>query len=218
MSDIITNMELWNKVCVTNPDNTKEVGFGRKFTAIDAHSQIKRATEVFGRVGVGWGWEVVEIQYPLNDTVALKIRVWHGDRDNWFEHWGQCGLFTGNDKAKDDQECFKKATTDGLTKCLSYLGFNADVFLGKFDDNKYVEALKETYEKREFSFTKENLDVFRKSISVCEPENFETFKAMYRAKLENMSPPHKAEVIAEIKKKETELTNDELDQQAKDRM
>jgi len=36
----------------------------------------------------------------------------------------------------------KKATTDGITKCLSMLGFNADVFLGKFDDNKYVQELK----------------------------------------------------------------------------
>ena len=35
----------------------------------------------------------------------------------------------------------KKATTDALTKLLSRLGFNADVFLGLYDDNKYVEQV-----------------------------------------------------------------------------
>ena len=29
------------------------------------------------------------------------------------------------------------AVTDGLTKAPSHLGFNADVFLGKYDGNKY---------------------------------------------------------------------------------
>jgi hypothetical protein len=36
----------------------------------------------------------------------------------------------------------KKVATDALTKGLSLLGFNADVFLGKFEDNKYVQELK----------------------------------------------------------------------------
>ena len=35
----------------------------------------------------------------------------------------------------------KKVATDALTKGLSKLGFNADVFMGKFDDNKYVNSL-----------------------------------------------------------------------------
>ena len=32
----------------------------------------------------------------------------------------------------------KMAITDGLTKALSHLGFNADVFLGEMDGNKYA--------------------------------------------------------------------------------
>jgi hypothetical protein len=38
-----------------------------------------------------------------------------------------------------DGDAGKKALTDGITKALSYLGFNSDVFMGKFDDNKYVQ-------------------------------------------------------------------------------
>ena len=47
---------------------------------------------------------------------------------------------------KVDEEYAKKVATDALTKGLSFLGFNADIFLGKYDDSKYVEGLKE--EKR----------------------------------------------------------------------
>ena len=34
------------------------------------------------------------------------------------------------------------AITDGLTKALSHLGFNADVFLGEMDGNKYAQDQK----------------------------------------------------------------------------
>jgi hypothetical protein len=44
-----------------------------------------------------------------------------------------------------DSDASKKATTDAITKLLSQLGFSADVFLGKYDDQKYVEALREEF-------------------------------------------------------------------------
>ncbi|MCR9214806.1 MAG: hypothetical protein NXI13_13905 [Proteobacteria bacterium] len=136
------NLELWNSVCETDPDHTKSVRLGGKhYTAIDPYRQIVSATAKFGPVGKGWGWEVVEVSYPPNDTVAVRLRLWHDSQDQFVEHWGQNGLYTDNAKSKADQDCVKKATTDGITKCLSMLGFNADVFLGKFDDNKYVQGL-----------------------------------------------------------------------------
>ena len=52
-------------------------------------------------------------------------------------------------KGRIDDEAYKKATTDALTKALSYLGFSADVFLGAFDDNRYVEGLKKEVEEKE---------------------------------------------------------------------
>ena len=48
-------------------------------------------------------------------------------------------LATGN---RVDDDCIKKVATDALTKGLSKLGFNADVFMGRFDDNKYVNTPK----------------------------------------------------------------------------
>lgn len=133
------NMKLWNSVCQTDPDATKKVNQRGGFTAIDAHSQIMAATEQFGPAGVGWGWDT-EIMYPPNDTIAVKVILWHGEKGQTVTQHGQKNLNQSNGKA--DEDAIKKAVTDGLTKCLSYLGFNADVFLGKFDDNKYVERLK----------------------------------------------------------------------------
>ena len=41
-----------------------------------------------------------------------------------------------------DDEYKKKLRTDALTKGLSELGFNADIFEGKYDDNRYVQQMK----------------------------------------------------------------------------
>ena len=132
-------MELWDKVSKTNPKYTKKVKFGREFTAIDPHSQVMCATEAFGPAGTKWGWAVAQIEHLESiKEIAILIRLWHGKKEDYVEQWGQAGLFIDKANSKKDSDCMKKATTDGITKCLSYLGFNADVFLGKFDDNKYV--------------------------------------------------------------------------------
>jgi hypothetical protein len=47
-----------------------------------------------------------------------------------------------------DEDAPKKATTDALTKLLSHLGFSADVFLGLYDDNKYVARLQQQFGAR----------------------------------------------------------------------
>lgn len=136
------NLSLWNKVCVTDKRHTKEVNFGRKITAIDAMHQVKLATEQFGAAGEGWGWHFSDPIFTPNNTIVIKCTLWHGSKENTIEQYGQKCLNIVNRKTgKDtvDEDAFKKAATDGLTKCLSYLGFNADVFMGLFDDNKYVE-------------------------------------------------------------------------------
>jgi hypothetical protein len=134
-------LSLWNTVSKTNPKHTKKVKFGREFTAIDPHSQILEATKQFGAAGTGWGWCVVREAYPPTNDVAILVRLWHGVQECSVEQWGQCSLYIDGKETRKDSDCYKKATTDGLTKCLSYLGFNADVFLGKFDDNKYVQQM-----------------------------------------------------------------------------
>ena len=133
----IANTRIWDQVSKTDPLYTQKVNQRGGFTAIDAMYQVQEATKLFGPIGIGWGFNY-ELIFPPNDTVIAKVTLWHGDRSNTVNQCGQKSL----GKNRVDEDACKKAVTDGVTKCLSLLGFNADVFLGKFDDNKYVEQRK----------------------------------------------------------------------------
>lgn len=134
--NIVQNTKLWDAVCETDPKYAKKVNQRGGFTAIDAQYQFYEATKQFGPIGIGWGFSY-EFIFPPNDTVIANVTLWHGDRANTVHQCGQKSLGT----SRVDEDAAKKAVTDGVTKCLSLLGFNADVFLGKFDDNKYVAGL-----------------------------------------------------------------------------
>ena len=132
------NMKIWDAVEKTDPTHTKTVNQRGGFTAIGANYQIMRATEQFGPIGIGWGYDCGE---PIfNGTfIIIPLTFWHGTRDQKFGPIFGCAEISGK---RPDHDAPKKATTDALTKALSQLGFNADVFLGKYDDNKYVAELK----------------------------------------------------------------------------
>jgi hypothetical protein len=154
MADSV-NMTLWNRFRETDPAHTKKVEFGRKFTSIDAHWQIMRVTEELGPVGCGWGYRVDHSVENLSAAIpSLILAV--ADVTIWWRHSGygqgqhSYGPVRGtsplveNDrsgKPRLDDDAPKKATTDALTKGLSHLGVSADVFLGLYDDNKYVQRL-----------------------------------------------------------------------------
>ena len=141
MSD---NLRIWSQVDRTDPAHTKKVTQRGGFTAISAAYQIMRATEVFGPIGEGWGY-MAGAPIFQEGIIFVPVTLWHGERPNIF------GPMLGGAEWKDaksgrlDSDAAKKATTDALTKLLSQLGFNADVFLGKFDDNKYVEDLEREF-------------------------------------------------------------------------
>ena len=137
------NLRIWSQVEKTNPAHTKKVNQRGGFTAISAAYQIKRATEVFGPIGEGWGY-VTGAPIVTETLMTVPVSLWHGDRSNIF------GPMLGCEEWKDkngrvDSDAPKKAVTDGLTKLLSQLGFNADVFLGLFDDSKYVAKLEREF-------------------------------------------------------------------------
>ena len=139
------NMELWNSVEVTDPKYTKKVNQRGGFTAIGAQYQLMRATETFGPMGLGWGVEDENIERW--EDVGLAVYT----ANLWWSHTNGAHKRTiplhsaikYHTNGRVDDDFFKKVATDALTKGLSKLGFNADVFMGKFDDNKYVNKLKE---------------------------------------------------------------------------
>lgn len=136
-------LRIWSQVEKTDPAHTKKVNQRGGFTAISAAYQIKRATEIFGPVGEGWGYTAGDPIFHEN-MILVPVTLWHGDRSNVF------GPMFGGTEWKDrngrlDSDAAKKATTDALTKLLSQLGFNADVFLGRFDDSKYVAEMEREF-------------------------------------------------------------------------
>ena len=146
--DKASNMQLWNSVCVTDPQYTQKVEYGkRKFTAIGAQYQLMEATKVFGPFGSGFGVSDEKFTEFGTECLALyQARLWYyldGKRDVIHQLPIHSSIkYSVNGRVDDDFA--KKVATDALTKGLSKLGFNADVFLGLFDDNKYVNQLKAT--------------------------------------------------------------------------
>lgn len=144
------NMRIWRAYCVTPPGITKRVKMGRReFTAVCAYHQIEQATRLWGPVGKGWGWDVTYeiVGSEPQALVVAHVDIWHsGDRAirypvtsaaKLYQTFGKRDGGAPGDSAIDS-DAHKKALTDAITKGLSYLGFAADVFQGKFDDNKYV--------------------------------------------------------------------------------
>lgn len=144
------NMIIWNKVEKTTPDQrVKKVGFGADLTSICAYSQIKKATKIWGAMGKGWGYEY-EHTYPVSGTVVSHIKLWYMEDGAKYTvpSVGEAKLYKDAQKTKADDDAHKKANTDGITKALSFLGFNADIFTGSFDGNKYMAEKKEIEKKK----------------------------------------------------------------------
>jgi len=164
------NMKIWKSVEKTNPKYTKEVNFGRKFTSINAQYQLMCATEQFGACGDGWGVDDENFLMVTDGLLGYQATFWWKDKDQKLKTFAiNSSIATHNKSGKLDDDCFKKVSTDALTKGLSKLGFSADVFLGMWDDNKYVAQVKEEFsEKKKPSakkkMTKEVMDAMMKAI------------------------------------------------------
>ena len=144
------HLELWNKVERTNPKYTKKANVkGNNITAIAPQYQIKNVTEQFGSYGKTWGFKSLDFDYTLVDSLGLVVlhAVFYYPEGE-FPIKNAQNIFIDNAKTKIDDNFAKKLETDTLTKAISKLGFNADIFMGLFDDVKYLaEVTKEFAEK-----------------------------------------------------------------------
>jgi hypothetical protein len=140
------NLKLWNAVEKTNPKYTKKANVkGNNITAISPQYQIKNVTEQFGSYGKTWGFKSLDFDYTLvNELGLVVLHAVFFYPDGEFPIKNAQALFTDNAKTKIDDNFAKKLETDTLTKAISKLGFNADIFMGLFDDVKYLaEVTKE---------------------------------------------------------------------------
>ena len=215
-------MKIWDKVCQTDPDHTKPVEFGRRFTAIDAHYQVESATRLFGPIGAGWGYETEFEQLHTEDgeiIIFCDLRFWWREQGQWEGmatpgNRNQFGPVRGACMMKrkgkaPDTDAPKKAMTDALTKCLSHLGFNADVFLGMFDDNKYVQELKGAKEKeksaKELAYQQDRAK-FIKAIESCKtPDAMDAVLENHKLWMAGLPVTTATEMRSWVLKKKTEL-------------
>jgi len=215
MSQDNKNMWIWNKVEKTNPDHTKKAKLkGREITTINATSQIKKATELFGSYGKGFG--ISSIQYDekefANDTILLIANsiFFYVDEDGKHEFPVSSSILyaymTKPYKKEDvpylvvDNEAYKKIETDITTKALSKLGFSADIFEGKYDDNQYVNSI-----TAEFGEIKKQTAL---DLAIKEVQSAQTLKQLVSIHSKNNSLSKEPSFVKELTKRRKAIEND----------
>jgi len=152
------NLALWDQVQATDPNYTKKFEKGGfTGTAINGTYIAKRLTEAFGPCGKGWKMVIDDeriIPGPNSEQLHVirgHLSYLHGG--SWHDtspQFGQTMLVQwvrpksegGTGYHRFDEEAPKKSVTDLMSKCASLLGIAADVHLGLYDDNKYINQVK----------------------------------------------------------------------------
>jgi hypothetical protein len=147
----MSNLDLWSRVEKTPVEHTKEItGKSYKGNSPKPHHLVHRATEVFGPCGIGWGFNVVDERIEEGaggeKLHIARVKVWYewGGKRGEVEHIGgtQFSGTRSNGKPFTDEDAPKKSVTDALVKALSMIGFAGDIFLGRYDDSKYLHDLR----------------------------------------------------------------------------
>jgi hypothetical protein len=152
------NTALWKQVEDTDINYMKDVNFGSfKYKSIDAQYQILKATTLWGSYGRSWGVREERFTPIMTSDNSVATIIYTA---TLFYPEGEFCINSDiriNSKTKngyvENKDFAKKVSTDALTKGLSKLGFSADIFMGKFDGNKYdgIESFEDPEEISEES-------------------------------------------------------------------
>lgn len=154
------NLDLWERFADIDPAFTKPItGKPYKGTSPNPQYVIRCLTEMFGPVGEGFGWEVrAEGFTPLGDEVLHWCRIWfwhnggkpEGYHGQGFDAYGQTkALMKTKSGLMLDEDAPKKSLTDAIVKAASQIGIGSNIFLGRWDDQKYVEQVNREYREEE---------------------------------------------------------------------
>lgn len=153
----MSNTEIWDKLKRVPPEHLKsfERAGGFKGTAIKPMWTIHRMTEVFGPIGKKWG--IGEPRFETHEgkdgelLVFCYVPIWFddedGNRDRFFGVGGDKVIkyikanerYNRPERWENDDEAYKKSYTDAVTNALKMLGAGADVHMGLWDGNKYID-------------------------------------------------------------------------------
>lgn len=151
----MSNLRHWQRFDDIDPKFTKPItGKAYKGTSPNPQYVIRCLTEIFGPVGQGFGWDVVAEEFtPLGPEVLhwCRIRFWHTSPEHGFDAYGQTkAVYTaGSGKVMVDEDAPKKSLTDAIVKAASQVGIGANIFMGRWDDQKYVAEVAAEYRAEE---------------------------------------------------------------------
>lgn len=156
MTNKSDNTKYWDALGKTDPTHTKafQRSGGFSGTAIKPMWAYLRMTEEFGPCGTGWGVNEPSFQivpgHGEEVLVYCTVTVWYGDKENTVTGVGGDKIIaTFRSGSKSDDEAFKKAFTDAITNALKFIGVGADVHMGMYDDNKYVNQMRAEFSEDE---------------------------------------------------------------------
>ncbi|CAH6927560.1 conserved hypothetical protein [Vibrio chagasii] len=149
------NLALFMKGFETDLAFTKQDHNGR--LSIKTQYRIMRATEIWGPIGVGWGYEVKrewsvkgapiirngEITEHHEQVHKCEIIFWYmheGKRIEFTQYGDTRKLYMSQyGKFIHDDEVEKKSLSDALGKAMSMTGICADIYLGTYDDSNVMD-------------------------------------------------------------------------------
>ena len=143
----MSNLKLWQSVEKTDLAFTKFVNQRGGYTAISPQYQLMKATEAFGPYGLGFGLSESELSFELLEMTGIVIHkakffyMLDGKRCEFPIHNAIEAQRTTKNGKFTDVDFAKKVETNTVSKALSKLGFNADVFMGMLEDDSYVQEL-----------------------------------------------------------------------------
>lgn len=150
----MSNLELWSAVEKTDPKHVKAItGKSYQGSSPKPHYLVHKATETFGPCGIGWGFNIVSERIEEGaggeKMHIAHVRLWYkwNGETGSIEHVGGT-QFSGKRKSGQDftdEDAPKKSVTDALVKALSMIGFAGDIFMGRYDDSKYVNEMRQEF-------------------------------------------------------------------------
>lgn len=147
------NTDLWQSICITDPKAVSPIiGKPYKGSSPKPHWLVRRATEVFGACGQGWGIEVKSQGFERLDAENMMhwalVSFWYmkdGVRCATEHMGGTKAMYKAKNNLIYDEDAPKKSVTDAMVKAMSFLGFAGDIFSGLWDDCKYRDFAAECY-------------------------------------------------------------------------
>ncbi len=151
------NARIWDKICETDPNRTKNFSKGYRGTSINPNYIYEKLTACFGPCGTGWGFNIDKDEFKEGHegeiSHTMTIGLWYKNVEVKSEPIPGIGgtqyVFKDKNGWHTDEDAKKKSLTDALTKASQLIGMSADIFGGMWDDCKYVAELKKKYQPKE---------------------------------------------------------------------